>query len=141
MMAREKGITKIGMLYQDDDYGMNVYDGVTDVVAWSGLELVSETTYKRGATDFSAQIARMKADGAELVVLGTVVRATVGAMAAANALDWHPVMLGALPTYTLETATIGGAAVEDLFAVGPYPITYADDPDRKSTRLNSSQVA
>lgn len=131
MMAREKGITKIGILYQDDDYGMNVYSGVKDEVAHSGLELVSETTYKRGATDFSAQIARMKADGANLVVLGTVVRETVGAMAAANALGWHPVTLGALPTYTLETATIGGEAVEGLFSVGQYPIPYADDPDPK----------
>lgn len=131
MLAREKAITKVGILYQDDDYGVNVYEGVKDEVAHSGLDLVSETTYKRGATDFSAQIARMRADGAQLVVLGTVVRETVGAMSAANALDWHPVFLGALPTYTLETATIGGQAVEGLYSVGQYPIPYADDPDPK----------
>lgn len=131
MLAREKGIKKIGILYQDDDYGANVWEGVKDEIESSDLELVSKTTYKRGATDFSAQIARMKADGVMLVVLGTVVRETVGAMAAANALDWRPVILGALPTYTLETATIGGAAVEGLFSLGQYPIPYADDPDPK----------
>lgn len=131
MLSGEKAITKIGILYQDDDYGANVYTGVKDEIAHSGLELVSETTYKRGATDFSAQIARMRADGARLVVLGTVVRETVGAMAAANALDWHPIFLGALPTYTLETAVIGGKAVEGLYSVGQYPIPYTDDPDPK----------
>ena len=131
MLAREKGLKKIGILYQDDDYGVNVFKAVEDEIAISDLELVSTTTYKRGATDFSAQIARMKADGVKLVVLGTIVRETVGAMAAANALDWHPVVLGALPTYTLETATIGGAAVEGLYSLGQFPIPYADDPDPK----------
>lgn len=128
-IAAEKGVTKIGILYQDDDYGLNVFHGVEDEVASSNLELVAETTYKRGATDFSAQVARMKANGAELVVLGTIVRETVGAMKAANDLGWKPVFVGALPTYTLETATIGGASVEGLYGIGQYPIPYKDDPD------------
>jgi branched-chain amino acid transport system substrate-binding protein len=128
-MVAETGHKKIGILYQDDDYGVNVLEGVEDEVEQLGVELVAVTTFKRGATDFSAQIARMRADGVELVVLGTIVRETIGAMAAANSMDWHPVFLGALPTYTLETAKIGGDAVEGLFSVGQYPIPSKDDPN------------
>jgi hypothetical protein len=40
----------------------------------------TETSYKSNASDFSAQVARMKVDGCDLVVLGTIVRETIGAI-------------------------------------------------------------
>ena len=55
----------------------------------------SVTSYKRGASDFSAQVAKMKADGCDLVVLGTVIRETIGAMGEAKKLGWDVTFLGA----------------------------------------------
>ena len=37
-----------------------------------------KTSYKRGATDFSSQVARMKAVGCDIVLLGTIIRETIG---------------------------------------------------------------
>ena len=42
------------------------------------MELAEKTSYKRGATDFSSQVARMKAANCDLVVLGTIIRETIG---------------------------------------------------------------
>jgi len=49
----------------------------------------SITSFKRGASDFSAQGAKMKADGCDMVVLGTVIRETIGAMGEAKKLGWE----------------------------------------------------
>jgi branched-chain amino acid transport system substrate-binding protein len=59
-------------------YGKNVLDGFTRQLAAMKIKSGAETSYKRGASDFSAQVARMKADGCDLVVLGTVIRETIG---------------------------------------------------------------
>ena len=43
-----------------------------------GMELVEKTSYKRGATDFCRRWQRMKAAGCDFVMLGTIIRETIG---------------------------------------------------------------
>jgi hypothetical protein len=52
------------IMFQDDEYGKNVLDGFTQQLAAMKIKSGTETSYKRGASDFSAQVARMKATGA-----------------------------------------------------------------------------
>ena len=48
------------LMHQDDEYGKNVLDGFAAQLATMNIKPASITSYKRGATDFSAQIARMR---------------------------------------------------------------------------------
>ena len=80
------------------------------------LTPASVTSYKRGASDFSAQVAKMKSDGCDVVVLGTVIRETIGAMGEAKKLGWDVTFLGATPTNVLEVPALGKEAVEGLYA-------------------------
>jgi branched-chain amino acid transport system substrate-binding protein len=73
------------------------------------------TSYKRGATDFRA---RMKADNCDLVVLGTVIRETIGAMTEAKKIGWTVDFLGAIPTNVLEVPALGKDVVEGLTLPG-----------------------
>ena len=77
-------------------------DGFNQQLAAMKVTPASVTSYKRGASDFSAQIAKMKADGCDMVVLGTVIRETIGAMGEAKKLGWDVTFLGATPTNVLE---------------------------------------
>src|SRR5438128_9039676 len=79
-MVEWKNFQKPCILYQDDEYGKNVLDGFNQQLEVLKVPAVSVTSYKRGASDFSAQIAKMKADNCDMVLLGTVTRETVGAM-------------------------------------------------------------
>src|SRR5216117_629243 len=79
-MVELKNFKKPCIMYQDDEYGKNVLDGFTQQVTAMKLQPASVTTYKRGAADFSAQVAKMKSDGCDMVLLGAVIREPIGVM-------------------------------------------------------------
>ena len=90
------------------------------------LPLVSTTSYKRGATDFASQIARLKSDDVDLVVLGTIVRETVGAMGTARKMGWNVDFVVSQAGYAPVVATLGEGVTEGLYAGGMTPVPYAD---------------
>jgi len=114
------------LMHQDDEYGKNVLDGFAAQLAAMKQQPGTITTFKRGATDFSAQVARMKSDGCDLVMLGTVVRETIGAMGEAKKLGWSVTFLGALPTNVLEVPALGKDVVEGLYAAAAFEVPYED---------------
>jgi branched-chain amino acid transport system substrate-binding protein len=114
------------IMYQDDEYGKNVLDGFTQQVEAMKMKPASVTSYKRGASDFSAQVSKMKADGCDLVVLGTVIRETIGSIAEAKKLGWDVKFLGATPVNVLEIPLLGKDVVEGLYSAAAFEIPYED---------------
>jgi ABC-type branched-subunit amino acid transport system substrate-binding protein len=57
---KEKNYTRFGLMFQDDEMGAIMKKGVVDELAAQGLKLTAAESYKRGATDFSSQIAKLK---------------------------------------------------------------------------------
>jgi branched-chain amino acid transport system substrate-binding protein len=88
MIVRQKGYKKVCSLYQDDDFGVEIMRGAEAGLKEINMVLGEKTTYKRGATDFSSQIARMKDAGCDFVVLGTIIRETIGAIGTARKLGF-----------------------------------------------------
>ena len=125
-MVETKGYARTCLLYQDDDYGLEVMKGVEAALQKLGKPLAERTSYKRGATDFSSQIARLRAADCELVVLATVVRETVAAMSEARKLGWSVDMLVTASGYSAQTHELGGASVEGLYGVSVLPHPYVD---------------
>ncbi|MBP6901782.1 MAG: ABC transporter substrate-binding protein [Burkholderiaceae bacterium] len=126
-LYKQLGAKKACSLYQDDDYGLEVVRGAEAGLKGIGVELAEKTTYKRGATDFSSQVARMRAAGCDFVVLGTIIRETVGAMAEAAKVGWKPAFLTSQAAYTDLIHKLGGKATEGLYAVMTTPFPYPDD--------------
>jgi branched-chain amino acid transport system substrate-binding protein len=130
-MMETKNFQKPCIIHQDDEYGKNVLDGFTQQLAAMKVTPASVTSYKRGASDFSAQIAKMKSDGCDLVVLGTIIRETIGAMSEAKKIGWDVTFLGATPTNVLEVPTLGKETVEGLYAASGFEIPYEDTAQGK----------
>lgn len=130
-MIPEKKIQKPCVLYQDDEYGKNVFDGFTQQLQAMNLKAASTSTFKRGASDFSAQVARLKADGCDLVVLGSIIRETIGPMAEAKKIGFNPVWLGATPVCVLEVPALGKDVVEGLYAGCGFDVPYRDTAQGK----------
>lgn len=125
-LIAENGFKRIGILYQDDDMGREVLHGMDGLLGELGLKWCEQTSYKRGATDFSSQIARLRAANCDFVVLATVVRETIGAYTEARRIGWQVPMLVTASGYTAQVHELGGAAMEGLFGVvllpHPYPV-------------------
>src|ERR1700681_3917903 len=125
-MMEAKDFKKPCVMHQDDEYGKNVLDGFNQQLEAMKVTPASITSYKRGASDFSAQVAKMKSDGCDMVLLGTVIRETIGAMGEAKKLGWDVTFLGATPTNVLEVPALGKDAVEGLYAAAGFEIPYED---------------
>jgi branched-chain amino acid transport system substrate-binding protein len=126
-LVRDKGSKKVCALYQDDEFGLEVMRGAEAGMKAAGGEVAERTTYKRGATDFSSQVARMKAAGCDLVVLGTIIRETIGAIAEARKTGFNPTFLGSSASYTDLIHKLGGKAMDGLYATHTAQHPYLDE--------------
>jgi len=115
-LAKEKGAKKVCTMYQDDDFGLEVKRGGEDGLKTIGMKFAEETTYKRGATDFSSQVQKMQASGCDMIVLGTIIRETIGAIGTARKLGYNPTFLGSSAAYTDLIHKLGGKAMDGLYA-------------------------
>ncbi|MGD9952295.1 MAG: ABC transporter substrate-binding protein [Burkholderiales bacterium] len=129
-IVKQKGYQKVCALYQDDDFGQEVMQGAEDGLKDIKMSLVEKTTYKRGATDFSSQIARMRSAGCDLVVLGTIIRETIGAIATARKLGWGVEFMGSSAAYTDLIHKLGGPAMNGFYAANTVNNPYMDDASR-----------
>jgi ABC-type branched-subunit amino acid transport system substrate-binding protein len=118
---------KIGLLYQDDEFGQDVVKGLDMEVP--GSVIVSSQTYDAATLSgpLSNQMAALRAAGAQVVVMATIPAATALAMLPAAAIGYTPQYVidsvGAdAPTVgpLLEafTAKGGGSAAEAQAATG-----------------------
>jgi branched-chain amino acid transport system substrate-binding protein len=126
-LVKEKGVKKVCSTYQDDEFGLEVQRGADTGLKTLNMEMVEKTTYKRGATDFSSQVAKMKAAGCELVVLGTVIRETIGAIGESRKTGFNPVFLGSSASYTDLIHKLGGPAMNGLYAAMGTQHPYLDE--------------
>jgi branched-chain amino acid transport system substrate-binding protein len=130
-LVAEKGLKKVCSLYQDDDFGLEVMRGAETGLKDIGMTYAERTTYKRGATDFSSQVAKLKEAGCDAVVMGTIIRETIGTIATAKRMDWNPVFVGTTASYSEIIHKLGGPAVNGFYSTCTINNPYADDPSPK----------
>ncbi|MDP2067304.1 MAG: ABC transporter substrate-binding protein [Burkholderiaceae bacterium] len=126
-LVKEKGAKKVCTMYQDDEFGLEVMRGGEVGLKSIGMEFAEKTSYKRGATDFSSQVAKMKAEGCDFVVLGTIIRETIGGIATARKLGFNPTFLGSSASYTDLIHKLGGKAMDGLYATMTVQHPYLDE--------------
>jgi ABC-type branched-subunit amino acid transport system substrate-binding protein len=68
-LVKVKGFKRIGILYQDDKYGHTFRDPAKKTLAKFGLKLIAAESYKRGAKDLSAQVAKLRKANLDAVLL------------------------------------------------------------------------
>jgi len=129
-LVKEKGAKKVCTMYQDDEFGLEVMRGAEDGLKAAGMTLVEKTSYKRGATDFSSQVQKMQASGCDFVVLGTIIRETIGAIGTARKLGYSPTFLGSSAAYTDLIHKLGGPAMNGLYATHTSQHPYLDEADQ-----------
>ena len=125
-LIKEKNVTKVCAIYQDDEFGLEVLRGAEEGLKAEKMALLEKTSFKRGATDFSSQVARMKAADCELVVLGTIIRETVGTIGQARKTGFNPIFLGSSAAYSELIHKLGGKLADGMYATMTAQIPYVD---------------
>jgi branched-chain amino acid transport system substrate-binding protein len=128
-LTRLNGYKTICILYQDDDYGQEVLHGATAAVKDMGMALKETTTYKRAATDFSSQVAKLHSADCGLVVLGAILREPPLIMSEARKIGWTPDFLSSSASHTVSLPMLGGKDVEGFNTMALVKVPYADDDD------------
>jgi ABC-type branched-subunit amino acid transport system substrate-binding protein len=129
--VENKKYKKFGILYQDDEMGAIMLKGVKDQLAVHKLDLTAAESYKRGATEFSSQIANLKKADVEMVVLATVIRETVGAWRESRKIGWNVDMCGMTPAFQQMTINLpkeAGSSPDGLYCAGQTEYPYSDSP-------------
>lgn len=125
-VIEHRGLKKPCIVYQDDEMGKNFTDAYTDQLEAMKIPAVTKVSFKRGATDFNSQVARMKADGCDLVALGSVVRESVGILTVAKKLGWEVPFVVSSPSFVPDLHELGKDVAEGVYGVGQTEIFYPD---------------
>ncbi len=126
-LVKDKNVKRVCVIYQDDDFGTEVFKGAEAGLRAIAMEFTEKTTFKRGATDFSSQVARMKAAACELVVLGGVIREPIGTIAESRKTGFNPIFLGSSAVYDDLLHRLGGKAMDGLYATMQVQFPYLDE--------------
>ena len=130
-LMKEKGARKPCTIYQDDDFGLVVMRGAEAGLKTMNMEFAEKTSYKRGATDFSSQVARMKAAGCDFVVMGTIIRETIGTIAESRKTGFTPTFPGSNAAYTDLIHRLGGKAMDGFYATMTVQNPYLDEANNQ----------
>ncbi|HKW70936.1 MAG TPA: ABC transporter substrate-binding protein [Candidatus Dormibacteraeota bacterium] len=116
---------KIGVLYQNDDYGQDYLKGLTDGLG-SGATITDKESYDVTATSVAAQLTKIKAAGVDTLFLFSTPSFTIKALVTITLLHWEPkIYLNSVsnPQVYMGIAAKNGAALKNVTSVG-----YIKDP-------------
>src|SRR6266576_4154694 len=113
---------KIAIRYQDAGFGQDYVKGLKDGLGGK-IPIVAEAGYKVNDTAIDAQIAKLKASGADILFDVTTPKFAVTAIRRTAELGWKPVHI--IPTVS-ESIAVGLQNAEGLLSAG-YSLE-ADDP-------------
>lgn len=143
------GYTKVAVMYGDDDaFTKSGYDVFKKALTDDGVTILTTETFKKGDTDFSAQLTKIKSLGPEAIVVSALAEEAAGIMSQARQLgipDSVP-FIGGNGFNSPQLAKLAGKAAEGAISgaawfisannpgnqefVAAYKAKYNSDPDQ-----------
>ena len=127
ILVKEKNAKQICAMHQDDEFGLEVFRGAEAGLKTMGMQFAEVTTYKRGATDFASQMQKLASSKCDFVVMGTIIRETIGGIATARRLGFNPTFIGSSAAYTDLIHKLGGPAMNGFYATMSTQHPYLDE--------------
>lgn len=126
-MIEKKGKKAVCAMYQDTDFGRDVFEGIQAQLKDSKLPLVAAVSHRATEQDFTASLSKLRDAKCDVVALGTIVRDTIVPYSAARKMGWADVdFIGAASSYDLTVSSAQGGATEGLYATGFFDPPYRD---------------
>jgi branched-chain amino acid transport system substrate-binding protein len=93
-ILKEKPDAKIGLIYQNDDFGKDYLKGLKDGLgAKAASMIVAEEAYETSEPSIDSHIVKLKASGADTFYSITTPKFAAQAIKKVAELDWHPLQI------------------------------------------------
>ena len=102
-LLKEKPDAKIGVLYQNDDFGKDYLKGLKDGLGAKASMIVSEESYETSEPSIDGHIVKLRATGADVFISITTPKFAAQAIKKLAEIDWHP-----LHIVSNVSASVGG---------------------------------
>ena len=89
-LARRRPTSRAAVLYENTDLGRDMLRGFERAIAGKGPQIAASESYEYTDADVSSQVARLKASGADTVLLFATPKFAIQAFVAAHKLAWRP---------------------------------------------------
>jgi ABC-type branched-subunit amino acid transport system substrate-binding protein len=123
-LLQEKPDGKIAVLYQNDDFGKDYLKGLQDGLGAKKSMIVMEDSYELSEPSIDTHIVKLKATGADVLVIFTTPKFGAQTIKKVGELGWKPMQI--IANVSASTANVMKPAGLD-FAQGIISATYAKD--------------
>jgi branched-chain amino acid transport system substrate-binding protein len=140
-ILKEKPNAKIGIIYQNDDFGTDYIHGLMRGLGSHGSMVVKQASYEVTDPDVSSQISALKASGADTLMIFATPKFAVQSMVATAQQGWKPqIYLSnvSISEAIMHAATKGGGGpdatngiISSQFVKDPGDPKNANDPGYK----------
>ena len=136
-ILKEKPDAKIGVLYQNDDFGKDYLKGVKDGLGEKKSQVIVEASYETTDPTVDSQIVDMKAKGVDVFVNTAIPKFAAQAIRKIAAIEWKPLhvlsSIGNSVVATLKPAGLENAVglVSDFYLKDPTDPQWKDDAGYK----------
>jgi branched-chain amino acid transport system substrate-binding protein len=125
--VEKEGKKRICSMYQNTDFGHEVREGVRDQAKAHNLAVVAEAAYGPLDSDFTGPITKIKSEGCDLVVIGSIIKDTIQAVGTAKKFGLTNVtFVGQAASYDPIVAAAPGGITEGFYSGTGMPYTYVD---------------
>jgi len=137
-ILKHKPDAKIGVLYQDDDFGKDYLKGVVDELGAKADSMIKvKASYETTDATVDSQVVQMQAAGCDLVVNTAINKFAAQAIRKAAEIEWKPLHIlsgiGNSVAGTLKPAGLEASKgiITDFFIKDPTDPQWKDDPGYK----------
>lgn len=102
-ILKTKPDAKIGVLYQNDDYGKDYLKGLRDGLGDKANSIVAQVSYEIADPTIDSQIVQLKAAGIDTLIEQSSAKAAAQSIRKVHELDWHPLHVIGGSTASVET--------------------------------------
>lgn len=128
-LSKEKPGAKVGVLYQNDDFGKDYVRGLKDVLGDKYAKVVvKEVTYEVSDPTVGSQIIQLQASGADVLLTAATAKPTAQAIRKVAELGWKPLHLVSSVSTSIGAVFKPAGLDNSIGVVSATPYKDATDP-------------
>jgi branched-chain amino acid transport system substrate-binding protein len=127
-LAKSKGTARIGVLYQNDDYGKELVSGLEHGLGAEKKLIVAKQGYDVTDLNVNSQIARLKSKKANTLMIFATPKFAIQAYSQARELGWRPLIVVNAVSSAANVMKIATLASSKRATEGSISVVFLKDP-------------